>query len=245
MNTIRLTVWNVDRSGVRGQWRNDLQRQRLESVKADVYIITETHENFSLHGKLAAHLSDSGKPPYQSADRAVGIWTSWPMIRSIPTRDGRLTACAEFDGPVRPIFIYGTIIPYRDDGRTEGMKSWESHRRAIDDQLADWHDLKASHPNHQIIIAGDFNMTMGGSNAYVDTVSRTKLLAGCADYGLRCVTDLDSRHVIDRSNIDHVVVSAGLECIEGPEFWWGDTEFQGELRRLSDHNGVTVTLSIP
>lgn len=240
---IRVATWNIDRSGVRGLWRAAEQAKLLESIQAHIYVVTETHDTFQLFGNNADHLSAPGTSPYKPADRAVGIWSTLPVVQKIPTSDPRLTACVELASEVGSMLVYGTIIPYRDEGRAVGLKNWEAHRQACRTQLADWQSLRRQFPQHHLLIAGDFNMTLGDCNSYVDQQSRAELLAGCSHLGLKCLTDFDLRPVVGRANIDHIFVSSGFGLVEDVFAWPGSMSVDGVPRLLSDHNGVLATLA--
>lgn len=242
---VRIATWNIDRSGVRGKWRAAEQAQLLESLQANICVITEVHESFELAGRSAMHLSAPGTPPsYKPADRAVGIWSSLPLVQKIPTTDARLAACVEVESELGLLLVYGTILPYRDEGRALGLESWEAHRRACQLQLDDWQSLRERFPKHHLIIAGDFNMTLGECNTYVDPPTRTKLLDGTARLGLRCLTEQDLRSVVGRANIDHVFVSQGLRLSGAVQAWMGTSQKRSP-KLLSDHNGVCVDIALP
>lgn len=216
----------------------------MEAKRADVYIVTETHDGFRLNGDDAVLLSAAGKLPYKPIDRAAGIWTRWkPLsLKEFEPRDKRLSVCGAFECVLGRVIVYATILPHHADGESVGAKKWEWHRRAVDDQLADWSTLRAEFPEHHVIIAGDFNMAMCSGERYVDVESREKLLTGCKQIGLRCITGLDLRARVGRANIDHIMVSDRLR--EGEvEAWPGTTQVSGAPRILSDHNGIALTLA--
>lgn len=198
---------------MRGKWRVEHQVKRLEALKSDIHVLTEVHHDLMLHGQRAVALSHAGLPPYRPTDRATGIWTSLPVGRDHPVRTPGLAACVELDTPLGPTLVYATILPYRDDQVKHGCERWQRHRETLAFQMADWKDIRQRMPDHHLVIAGDFNMTMGNENAYVDTASRSQLLTNCDLIGLRCVTDADFRPLVGRANIDHLPISPELEHI--------------------------------
>ena len=234
---LRIATWNLERSGTRHRSRVLPQRAHLQSLNADVYVLTECHDRFEIEGCGAPVTSAPGQSPYEEADRAVGIWSRWPILRSLQTEDRRLTACAEIDHPSGPLLVYGTVLPYHADGGP-AVGRWQSHREALALQLSEWRQLRAAYPDHLMCVAGDFNMNLDGRKWYGDPPSRQKLLAGLAEVGLRCVTTDDWFDAVGRSSIDHICISPNLVETSGASAWPGTVAG----RRLSDHNGVVVDL---
>lgn len=56
-----------------------------------------------------------------------------------------------------------TIIPFHGARHTPGDRNWTAHRRSLSVQLDDWRDLRNAYPTHHMVIAGDFNMSMGNT----------------------------------------------------------------------------------
>lgn len=234
---MRIATWNVERSGTQHRSRVPTQQAYLESLASDIYVLTECHDRFALTGCHGPIMSTPGQAPYKPADRAVGIWSKWPVLRSLETTDGSLSACAEIDSPLGPLIVYGTILPYHAAGKPEASH-WQRHREALGQQIEDWHRLRVGHPKHMMCVAGDFNMNLDGRKWYGDQASRARLLAALDGLGLRCVTTADWQQTVARSSIDHICITANL-AVSGDASAWPGT-IGG--RRLSDHNGVMVDL---
>lgn len=241
--TCRICTWNIDRSGVRSKWRSAHQSAWLKSLQADVCVITEVHEGFEIAEQAAVAFSADGQAPYASWEHAVGIWSHYPVIKQIPVSDVSLACCVVLQTPIGPLVVYGTILPYRNAGQRLGKKAWELHQFSLKLQLKDWESIRHAHPNLHMVVAGDFNMTMEPSNAYVDRESRQLLLRACNDLDLSCLTAGDTRAALGRSNIDHVLASrslamVGAACHAHPKLF-----VDGQTKLLSDHNSVISTLT--
>jgi endonuclease/exonuclease/phosphatase family metal-dependent hydrolase len=235
---LRIATWNVERSGSSIPGRVPLQRAHLESLKADIYVLTECHGSFELGDCAASVMSSSGRPPYTHEDRAVGVWSRWPILATRETDDPRLTVCAETATPAGRMLVYGTVLPYHADG-APAAGSWERHRRALAQQIAEWRQLRQDHPDHLMCVAGDFNMNLDGRKWYGDAQSRTDLLAGLNAAELRCVTTEDWQAQLKRSSIEHICIAANLQTVGPARAWSGD----GQGRSRDAGSAITTASS--
>lgn len=240
---LSICTWNIDRSGVRFRWRAAHQSAWLTSRQAGICVVTEVHGTFEIAGQRAVALSADGKAPYANWEHAVGIWSRFPVIERIPVRDATLACCVALQTPVGPVVVYGTILPYRNAGLHEGRRVWELHRLSLEQQIQDWENIRRTRPDDHLLVAGDFNMTMEPSNAYVDRPSRQRLLQACDHLDLQSLTTYDTRAALGRSNIDHVLASRCLQMVVTAEFAHPATSVNAQTRKLSDHNAVAVTVA--
>lgn len=235
--SLRICNWNIDRSGVRGRWRSAHQANQ----QVDVAVVTEVHDTLVIDGLQLVAFSADGQPPYQRFEHAVGVWSRLPVLGTLPVRTPRLATSVVLGSPLSALVVYGTILPYREEGLAQGLKRWDGHRKALDLQLQDWTDIRRNMPDHHLVVAGDFNMTLPPSNAYVDLESRDRLLQACEELGVAVLTSDDVRASVCRANIDHVLASTQLAERSRTEYWMAHDVVDGVQRPLSDHNGVTVT----
>lgn len=240
---LSICTWNIDRSGVRSKWRAAHQSAWLTSRQAGICVVTEVHGTFEIAGQRAVALSAEGKAPYASWEHAVGIWSSYPVLERIHVRDATHACCVALQTPVGPVAVYGTILPYRNAGLNEGLRTWQMHRLSLEQQIQDWENIRRTRPDDHLVVAGDFNMTMEPSNTYVDRPSRQRLLQACEHLNLICLTTHDTRAALGRSNIDHVLASRGLEMVGAVEFAHPATSVNAQPCKLSDHNAVAVTVA--
>lgn len=241
---LRVTTWNLDRSHDRAKWRIDEQQRAIEAQAADVYLLTEVDERFNVSELSGVHFSDPGAGSYAATEHAAGIWTRLTMQDAFKSRDSRHVACGIFDSTaVGPIVLYSTIIPWHAARHVPGDQNWVAHRRSLAAQIEDWTALRRLLPDHHLLIAGDFNMTLGSSIQYGDLESREKLREACSDLALKCLTDIDLPRVREggRDNIDHIVISDGLTALAPPRPWMQQSS-DGQVF-LSDHCGLTVDLT--
>lgn len=240
--SLRICNWNIDRSGVRGRWRSELQAKHIAAQQADIAVITEVHDTLEIEGLRPVCFSADGQPPYRPFEHAVGVWTRQPVLGTLPVRTPRLATCVVLDSPLGSLVVYGTILPYREEGASQGRQRWHAHREALELQLQDWTDIRHEHPDHHLVVAGDFNMTLPPSNAYVDQTSRDRLLMACGTLDLDVLTGDDVRDTVGRANIDHMLASRRLVVARPTEYWMAHETNDRAQRPLSDHNGVTATL---
>lgn len=243
MNTFRIATWNLDGYRSSAQSRLPQQVEILKNLLADIVILTEVRDATRLPG-MRFWWSDPGQPPYTPRDRAVGIASPWGG-NALTVRDNRLSVCVALKAPppLGCVVVYGTVIPYALDGvRQRSAVAWERHQKAVDDVVADLSQLRSDpvFRDARIVLAGDFNTCLDGSNWYGHPEARSKLVEGLTTAGLQCHTieGIRSTRAADRAIVDHIWSSTDLSPAE-PLHIWCD---RNEPGRLSDHNGVSLLL---
>lgn len=121
---LRVSVWNIERSGVDRRWRSEKQSKWLTGINAHVAVVTEVHASFKVLDRLPIALSAAGKNPYQPFEHAVGIWSTYPLLEVIPVSDARLGTCVMLQTHLGPAVVYGMILTYRDEGRSDNKGPW-------------------------------------------------------------------------------------------------------------------------
>ena len=243
MEVLRVATWNLDGYGRRAAARLPRQTEILQSLEADVAVLTEVREG--VHSPWGHQWwSAEGKLPYQPRDRAACISSRWPGV-PLPARDERLSVCVALalPEPWRQVIVYGTVIPYGLDGvRRRVATAWEWHRKAVRDVVADFQDLRrdAALRDARLILAGDFNTCLDGSGWYGDVQACQELLEGLESAGMSCHTLEDIRATRDswRANVDHVWSSSDLRPASPLKIWCD----RKEPEMLSDLNGIAVDL---
>lgn len=234
---LRIATWNLDRSGIRKKDRVDGQLQEIVRQKADIWVLTETHNTVALPGYKSV-VSDPIPGYHQAGEACAAIWSRWPLKR-VPTADNLATVCAELQTPLGLMLIYGTIITYGADGVYEGIaKPWELHRKAVALQTDDWRRLRDEYPQHALCVAGDFNMNLDGRRWYGVNDAKEAVLSGLDTAGMYCATRAplqDPPYNLSRSTVDHICLSSQIATDERLVVWEGGN--------LSDHNGVMISLS--
>lgn len=237
---MRIATWNLERPKLQGLARNSHIVEKIREVNADIWILTETNAAVS-PGDAYFSAATLPEPKYHSLGESyTAIWTTWRMLRMIPTFDD-MAICVELETPVGRMLVYGTIITYANDrGPKNTSKRWVEHRKAILKHSEDWQRIRKDYPDHHFIVGGDFNQSRDGSGWYEDHDSVLLLTDALQQASLTCVTDLDMRKegkLKNRASIDHICISEGL--IADFSVWEGTTD---DSQRMSDHNGVLVEL---
>lgn len=245
MKTCRIATWNLDGYRSNAASRLPQQIEVLQNLLADIVVLTEVQDTTLLPG-MQFWWSDPGQPPYKPRDRAVGIASTWTG-KVLKVRDGRLSACVSLDAPspLGCVIVYGTVIPYALDGvRQKAAVAWERHQKAVDDVVADLIDLTSDPAffDSRIVLAGDFNTSLDGSNWYGHPAARARLVEGLTRAGLQCHTleDIRLTRAADRAIVDHIWATTDLFPIE-PLHIWCD---RMQPNRLSDHNGVVLSMAV-
>lgn len=245
MKTFRVATWNLDGYRNNAPSRLPQQIELLQSLLADIVVLTEVQDTTRLPG-MQFWWSDPGQPPYKPRDRAVGIASTWSG-KALKVRDSRLSACVCLDAPLPlgRLIVYGTVIPYAMDGvRQKAALAWERHQKAVDDVVADLSDLRSDPDfvDSRIVVAGDFNTSLDGSNWYGHPGARSRLVEGLTDAGFQCHTRENIRltRAADRAIVDHIWTTSDLLPVE-PLHIWCD---RSHPNRLSDHNGVALSLAV-
>jgi len=244
MTSFQVGTWNLD--GYRRTGKLPEQVAVLEALCADVLVLTEVSDRTRLEGKHSWWSAPGQPPQYKPHHRAVGVFSGWAGV-PLEVSDSRLSVCVALTAP-KPlglVLVYGTIIPYHDDGVRQGQAArWERHRKAIGLVLSDIKRIRCI-PNYSsahFILAGDFNTNLDGKGRYGDPVARQALMVGLEQLGLVCHTleDIKATRGSCRSIVDHICMSEALQPSK-PLHIWCDREGPG---RLSDHNGVSVNFNV-
>ena len=248
MTVLRVATWNLDRSGIRKKSRITDQLKILNSLEADILILTETHDSIT-PDKHPHHASSKRELGYhEPGESCVAIWSRFELKMVTNTcEDPYLTVCAEIHDPVEfgNIIVYGTIITYGGDGVREKLaKHWERHRAAVKLQTAEWKVLRQRYPNHLMIVAGDFNENLNQKRWYGVKDAKAAIKEGLASADMLCptaaedITLLFGNGELSRCTVDHICVSKRQGDVCSVRGWEGSSEGVS----LSDHNGVLVDI---
>lgn len=237
---LRLATWNVEYAA--GAAKNAARLARILSENADIWVLTETHDELSLlptHGSVAT----AQRPTGRRGGRWTAIWSRWPLV-GVAVDDPVRTVAAIVATPAGSVLVYGTVLPWGADpgpDTANPAKGWSEMDRVLPVQLAEWRRLRDAHPGVPLVVAGDLNMNLGGSHYYGTKRCRDTLLTGVQALGLACATTTDRvpPGALRFPPIDHVLV---------PSWWstrvvsaWEGTNAEGS--RLSDHSGLVVEVA--
>jgi hypothetical protein len=234
---MRIGTWNVEYAYAP---RLAALREVLTANRADIWVLTETHEDLTPPDcEVVVHSEQRPKnwSGIRPGSRWVSIWSRYPIITevSLPRADCERTVSALLDlGEGRTMLVYGTVMPWKGDG---GKFDWSEYHRVIPEQCAEWLQLKQTYPKAKICVAGDFNTDMGSGAYYGTKRGIAALRAGLAACDTFCATD-PSRFTtgfLSYPPIDHIALSIeDLDSTSVVAAWPADK------KALSDHSGVIV-----
>lgn len=234
---MRVGTWNVEYA--RGAEKNRRRLELIRRANADVWVLTETHDELSLEPSYRC--ASSTPRPDKPGGRWVTIWSRLPPSRVLATSDPCRTAAVLLPTSRRPLIVYGTVMPWgADRGPLGTARFWSEHHRVIPEQGADWAMLRAGTPGALLCVAGDYNTTLGGPG-YGTRQGRAALEEALRANKLTCVTREEHRsdRFVDGPYIDHIAISdeasAGAAVVES---WQGVQDGM----RLSDHPAVVVEI---
>lgn len=235
-----MATWNVEYAA--DVERNARRLELIQAADADIVVLTETHDELHLDGYQVA--STLERPGARTGAWWTTIWSRPAVRRLIRTEDPLRTVAGELEGD---LVVYGTVLPWHCDfGPTEREQvNWSEFRRVVPIQGAEWLALRQQHPGHTLIVAGDFNHSLGERHYYGGRELRRLLEQECAAADLDVLTGLTHQQVpLAHPAIDHVAIAPAwgqrvhLHHLTG---WEGDWEGPG---RLSDHSAVVVEVQL-
>ncbi len=236
---MRIGTWNVEYAYER---RLDALRAVLSANVADIWVLTETHDDlipqdcpYCLHSEPRPKNWSGIRP----GSRWVSIWSRYPIIEdvSLPRADRQRTVSALLDvGGGRRILVYGTVMPWKGDRE---KFDWSEHHRVVPEQCAEWLELTRAHPDVELCVAGDFNTDMGSGSYYGTKEGIGALRAGLVACDLFCATE-PSRFpigLLEYPPIDHIALSRRYEGTTSIVAAW-----PADKATLSDHSGVVIQI---
>jgi hypothetical protein len=241
VSELRVGTWNVEYA--RGLERNQRRLDLLASQAAQLWVLTETHDDLDLS---ATHRAIHSEHRYSApGGRWTTLWSSLPLIERLTVSDPRRCVAARLDaGDLGEVIVYGTVLPWNGDVGPVGdipAKGWDEFRRVVPIQGQEWLSLRARFPEATLVVAGDLNQDLCGKHYYGTKACRALLTTEMVRANLACLTTTDrfDADVLQHPPIDHVCAGPG----RGRHF---TTEVHGwnnvvNGARLSDHGGVLVT----
>lgn len=241
MSDFRVGTWNVQYA--RGIEKNQRRLDVITSLAADIWVLTETHDDLDLS---ATHRPLHSDQRYSApGGRWTTIWTSMPLIERLATLDPRRCVAARLDaGDEGEVIVYGTVLPWNGDvgpDKDNPAKGWDEFPRVVTGQGQEWLSLRQRFPDVTLIVAGDLNQDLGGRHYYGTKACRELLNALLARAGLECLTTTDrfDPAVLLHPPIDHVCAGPGRGRHFTTEVHGWDNVVAGA--KLSDHGGVLAT----
>lgn len=245
---LRLATWNLDEASTTNKTRASHQIEKIREIDADILVLTETSDLIDLSEFGYDHKSNKIKNAY--GKYCASIWSKHEIRKRIQTYDEETAVCCEITLPNnKNIMTYGTIITYLSDKGPSGISKFaEEHYKEILNHGRDWENIIKSESPEIFCVAGDFNQPRDGSNWYSAHSANKKgveeLTLQLDKLNLECLTDHDftaSGQLQGRHNVDHICVTKNSIQPHRVGVWQGT---YGNNKKLSDHNGVYVDISI-
>lgn len=238
---MRIGTWNVEYAD---QSRLDVLGQVLANNSADIWVLTETHDDLVPAG--CTHVAHSEPRPknwwrIRPGSRWVSIWSKYPIIKKLvlDSGDNERTVIALIDlGDARTLLVYGTVLPWKDDRKISG---WAEHERVIPMQCAEWSELREMYPEAALCIAGDLNTDMADGRRYGSVKGIAALRAGFTEIDTFCATEPDRfpAGLLPIMPIDHIALPVEWRNITSVAAAW-----PADKANLSDHSGMVVEVAI-
>jgi hypothetical protein len=244
---MRIGTWNVEYA--KKPEKNLRRLARLRSCSASVWVLTETHADLDL-SESHQPVSSLPRPDQRHGSHWVTIWSEYPVLEIFSELPDPLrSACALLDSPSGPILVLGVVLPWhtdRGDHPTDvEVKNWSEHHRVLENQAAEWSDLRRRYTDAAFYVSGDLNMSIGGPPYYGTARGRTALHRAMSACQLACTTSFEKvpAGMLEHPAIDHVLVPAAVADHTGVVCAWPGTDEDGI--RLSDHSGLVVQVEEP
>jgi endonuclease/exonuclease/phosphatase family metal-dependent hydrolase len=240
-----IATWNIERPGL-GSWKRlPAIRSQISTIAADIWVLTETRKSISpVDGFYGIHSPNHPARREDPDERWVSVWSRWPM-RNLIVRESFWSATALVDAEFGQVIIHGIVLPYRNEPNPDGgkMQVWAEFSRELQLQSEDWARLRRDHPGVPMVVAGDLNQSLDGTNWYGSTATARALTVALNDADLQCLTKenvVESGKLKTDHLVDHVCVSAELTAEPHVTCW---ESVNDDSVRMSDHPGVVVSLT--
>ena len=163
---VKIGTWNVEYG--RGE-RNARRLAKLREHDADVWVLTETHDEVDLSETHEAIRTERRYPSNPSSFWTT-IWTRRPCLERIDTVDRERTVAARLElAPGQDLIVYGTVLPWNGDAgpdKSRQAKGWAEFDRVVPEQGKEWTALRQSNPDSTLVVAGDLNQSLGQKHYY-------------------------------------------------------------------------------
>lgn len=240
---MRIGTWNVEYAA--GADKNAKRMNVIRTNPADIWVLTETHDDLDLSSTHAA-IHSLQRPTGRPGARWVSIWSAFEVLYRIDVGDPERTVAAMLNTPLGLLVVYGTVLPWHSDRgkHAEGaaVPYWSEHHREIPRQAGEWSDLRDRHKYAVMCVAGDLNMNINGPHYYGTKLGRTLLAEATDANRLTCVTSTDRlpTGALRYPPIDHVLLSDNVAGRARVAAAWEGTQ---NGNRLSDHSGVVIEVA--
>lgn len=243
---LKLATWNLALPVALR--RRDAMRSHTDREKADVWVLTETHDGFT-PGHAFSLSSAAGRDGlHKNEHRWATIWSRYPLD-PLDTSDVKRTVAARIKPESeKPFIIYGTVLPWIGSPWLEHQSAGGvAFRESLAVQSEDWLRLRRDYPEDEFFVLGDLNQDMVSAppRYYGSRRNRAVLEKALEDAGLHALTASDRDPVRRDSppcaSIDHICARQDSKWQAEPASRWPDVEVPE--RWLTDHFGVSISFA--
>jgi hypothetical protein len=239
---MRIATWNLQSDKPLTQEREALFRQAMNTVDADVWVLTETWVNFAPgEGYRLAAESSLGDDLKTWPDRRwVAIWVKSPHvgIQQVSGQPDRMACCRIEMSNQQNIVVAGTVLPWSSDELWPGDNGFCA---SLALQTVDWGTLRGGLNSCTLVVAGDFNQSIPHERWYGFKKGEEALIGAFQELDLMCLTQ-GKCPLTSKPRIDHICISrSSLDLHSLPKV--GDWAIPSvNDKPATDHSGVYVDL---
>jgi hypothetical protein len=144
---LRIATWNIERPKRSEATRRDRLLKAIQTVQADIWILTETHTSISPGLDFTSVSTQQADRAQEPGESWVAIWSRFPMESAASTSD----SCREIAHRLWHL-VRQSLARDSCGGRRAAFSA------ALSTQLADWLSLHQNSPDCDFIVAGDFGV---------------------------------------------------------------------------------------
>ena len=244
---MKIATWNVDCVRPGHGARSERIRRAIEEVDTEVWVLTETHPDFSPGDGFRRAAVSASAPDRKGGECWVAIWVLSAWASEALTLKGqpeRSAACLLRRTKGKPIIMFGCVLPWRSDVRHPVLRGGEAFAHAIGVQSADWDLLCKEHRDAAFCLAGDLNQELDANGPVGTDQGRDALVKALERRNLVCKTGGESDPLVAKgwpASIDHIAIGPGLQIVPHSHHVWPN---QYPLHQnMPDHHGVRVELT--
>ena len=244
---LRIATWNVEKVAPGRSQRSQVVATALQSVDADIVILTESHHDFAPSASHTLAAASTTAPDRVGGQRWVCIWirTGWAStaipLQGEPERSAAVRILLPTGGA---LLVFGTVLPWRSDTRVPTFRGARAFVRSLEAQSDDVTRIRQSHPDDLLCFAGDWNQELAVRPQVGTAAGKKHLELFLSRHDLLALTAGDRDPLSARgwrSSIDHIAVSrsAGARATV-PVIW---PEAFPLPKGWPDHHGVALGLT--
>jgi endonuclease/exonuclease/phosphatase family metal-dependent hydrolase len=211
---MKIATWNIER--LKKKSNLNAIKDEISKINADILVLTEHHKLLQLPEYKFFVETDE----FSADEIKVGIYSKYPIKRTIETYDKFISCCAEFETPYGNLIIYGTVVGVLGN----------RNKNYLEDVRKQTEDIQKISKEGNFCYLGDLNMSFS-DNYYYTKIGR-KLFT---DYFLQNSLNNLTESIIE--NIDHIIINQEFIKNCHVTFYEWNTH-----KILSDHKGICVEI---